>query len=170
MDSKDLFRSATRAASRSTESLKNLDEDALYAALAVATSGQIEGSLEVSSLDRSVRNLPRGKGPSSLGKKIFQRWSRTLHDFCCNPTSADKKERDQLVKALTGQGGGTAVITAILMSTFAMSPVVAPIIAALLVRLIIAPAANELCIAWDKSLPLLEKKVVATRGKKKVGP
>lgn len=156
------LRSSALSVSSKLDALKiSNDETRLFAALANANSLQIGGKqLSVSQL---VARMPRGKQPPSatvlIGKKIFHQWSLTLHEYCCNPSKSDKEDRAKLIKALTTKStGATAVISAFLMSTFSLSPLIAGIIAALLIRLLIVPAGKVLCEAWHDSLKKTSKK------------
>ena len=48
-------------------------------------------------------------------------------------------------------GGGTALVAAVLVGYFGVYPSVAAVIAALLIKLIVAPAAEEACQTWQRN-------------------
>lgn len=88
----------------------------------------------------------------ALGRRIFHRWNKTLHQFVCEPDSNDDAVRTKLISALTGREGGVAVVAAALVTTFGANMGVAAIVAALLMRLFLQPAGEELCATWKKHL------------------
>jgi hypothetical protein len=75
-----------------------------------------------------------------------------LHQFCCVPDKEELDVRAKLLAGLTGKEGGAAVIAGMLVATFGASPAVAAIVAALLLKIVVAPALDEVCQAWRKSL------------------
>ena len=167
----EIYRTAELRAKQQSKILNQLvrtPEADLYAALAFRAK-QIPAEVSpVEDLDDSMRtalafsgsfgvaldpdSLTRDKATVELGKRIFQRWSRTLHDFACKPTREDAKLSRRLLTAITGHSNGTAIIAAVLAGTFAVSAPVAAIIAALVTKLVVAPAAEEVCKEWSKAL------------------
>jgi hypothetical protein len=49
-------------------------------------------------------------------------------------------------------GGGVALLAGGLVAVFGLSPAIAAVVAALLVKIIIAPTANEICSTWGATL------------------
>lgn len=99
----------------------------------------------------SSDDLVRSPDVRSLGKRIFMRWSVTLHAFVCKSDGEDKELRAKLVNAIVGKGGGAAAIIAgSLVAAFGLSPAVAALVAALLLQLFIIPAGKELCATWEQ--------------------
>jgi len=61
--------------------------------------------------------------------------------------------RHRLMSALTGrEGGAPALLAGTLVAAFGLSPAVAALVAALLMKLVIAPAKDELCQSWAAAL------------------
>jgi hypothetical protein len=175
MNSADLFRSAEAAAQGSRESLARLiasPEIHLYAALALTLTREVRGfeaepfgkvrlrsddlergSGTASAFDVRVRIDDFERGDANLGQQIFRRWSRVLHEFVCKPSKDDAELRDRVLGAIVGKdGGGVAVVAAVLAGVFGVSPGLSALIAALLIKLIVAPAADEVCEAWNDNL------------------
>jgi len=134
--------------------IESRSESELLSLLAQATIGIASGQADDAVLAAIVdpdQNL-RGPGLAALGKRILQRWSLTLYQFVCSPYTDDKDLQERLRRTLTGKAGGTAALTAVLIAAFGLAPVTAGLLATLLVRLIVAPAADELCIVWGETL------------------
>jgi hypothetical protein len=138
------------------------DNTELYRALHTAVVGSIprtrkddlqrgRNSVDSNIPKKMKDDLERGSAVE-LGKKIFARWNRTLNEFACKPNSEDANLQNQLIGALTGKEGGTAVIAGLMITSFGASPAVAAVVAALLVKLVLAPAAKEVCNAWSDAL------------------
>jgi hypothetical protein len=97
--------------------------------------------------------LPRDSAAIAVGRRILARWSRTMHDFLCKSGGDEEDLRERLFNAITGRdGGATALLAGTLVAAFGASPGVAAIVAALLMKLVIAPAQDELCQAWAAAL------------------
>jgi hypothetical protein len=139
--------------------LQKKSDNQLYSLLATGANVAIGGGDPQDAVLRSVEDpdqLHRGVG--DLGRRILYRWSRALYEFACSPSSADKATANQLIRAILGKGGGSAAaVTAILVGAFGLPPVTAAIVATLLIRIIVAPAADELCQAWSASLPRADR-------------
>ncbi|KAA1054454.1 hypothetical protein [Azospirillum argentinense] len=171
MDHDDLLRSAVATSMRAKRALDDLQDqspDDLYRSLAAqvaAASSEAPSSASfVPTGQAQISDDDLRRGPQAddlrrgqdieLGKRIFQRWNRTLHEFVCKPNTADQDLRAKLVGALTGtEGGGVALVAGILVAAFGASPAVAAIVAALLIKLVVAPAADEICQVWAAALP-----------------
>ena len=137
----------------SLDALSRLGNADLFEALALKVQEAATTSASIATFDAKFDSDLLTRGPmAEVGKRIFQRWSRTLHDFVCKPNSEDAGLRDKLIKSLTGKDGGMAVLAGILVATFGASPAVAALLAALFVRLFAQPAAEEICKAWDEQL------------------
>jgi hypothetical protein len=170
MENDELFRTTEAAARQSSGALEKLthgSQEDLYAALVLRIKNASGGSAKLNVDDQSrgavatgsfdapldIDDLPRDKETTTVGKLIFRRWSRVLHNFACNSESEDADLRDRLLNAISGKsGGGVALVAAMLVASFGLSPAVAAVIAALLAKLIVAPAADEVCKAWGKTL------------------
>ena len=152
----DLFRSAEiswQESSTQLEVFARVPIADLYAALVSRVQDEATGKKLHSEQRVNFEELERGSSEAELGKRIFRRWSKALHDFTCSSSMDEKDVRDRLINAISGkEGGGVALIAATLVGAFGVSPAVAAVIAALVSRLIIAPAADEVCQAWAKSL------------------
>jgi hypothetical protein len=158
MSADDLLRSlAEKNAGEASRvaSLISRPENDLYALLAsrVSDPGAAVGSAD----DRfrtayDIDDLERGPA-AELGKRIFGRCSRAAHDFCCSSGADDKKLRDQMLNAIFSKdSGGVALLAGGLVAAFGLSPAIAAVVAALLVKIIVAPAAEELCSTWGATL------------------
>ena len=98
-------------------------------------------------------DLQRGPAASELGRRIFLRWSHALHDFTCKPREEDKALQEQIIQAIFDKnGGGVALLAAGLVTAFGVSPAISAVVAALIVKLIVAPAMDELCKVWDEQI------------------
>ena len=76
-----------------------------------------------------------------------------MHDFLCTSGGEEQDLRRRLMSALTGRDGGApALLAGTLVAAFGVSPAVAALVAALLMKLVIAPAKDELCQSWAASL------------------
>jgi len=96
-----------------------------------------------------IDDKARPAGLEKIGRNIFRRWVKSAHDFACKPTESDKELADKLKVALTGQAGGIAIIAGVLVSTFGLAPVTSALIAALMMRIFVAPTADEVCKVWS---------------------
>jgi len=100
----------------------------------------------------TIDDAGRPNGARELGKRIYSRWSRTLHDFLCAPSTEDKDLTDKVWAALAKQGGAVAALSAVLVSAFGLAPATAAIVAALVMKLVVTPAGNEVCKFWSEKL------------------
>jgi hypothetical protein len=136
----------------------SVSEDEMYVMLARAvreTSALPPLSPSATNIDDLPRDGTASQLPTALrdlGRRIFLRWSRALHDFLCSEGGENSTLRGKLFEALLGKGGGAAAISAIMMSTFGVSPAIAVLVATLLTKIIIAPAQEEICAVWLISL------------------
>jgi hypothetical protein len=155
MNEDELLRSAVDSAKRADNilTLSVQSENDLYAALAQQLNSVSLGDPSAFTFDKSfnIDDLLRDDATIGLGQRIFRRWNRTLYQFACRPDSEDQDIRDRLLSAITGREGGVAVIAGVLVAAFGASPAVAAIVAALLLKIVIKPAAEEICLAWSKS-------------------
>lgn len=126
----------------------------LFAALAMETESQARGKSEFAGLKRVVTrdDLNQSSALVSAGKRIFVRWNRALHEFACKPSDADKDLQSNLLRALTGKEGGTALIAGVLVTAFGMSVVLATLVATLLLKIVIVPAGEESCTIWEEAI------------------
>ena len=174
MKTDDLLRNAEEAALRDSQNLNQLAQmppNDLYAALAhrtIAVANQVappqaqdnDDNLRAVSVPLimsfgtplDTESLTRDAIAVELGKRIFWRWSQTLHDFACEPSKADADLARRLLDSVTGRGNGTAIVAAVLAGYFAVNAGVAAVVAALITKLIWAPAADEVCKAWTEQL------------------
>jgi hypothetical protein len=157
MNEDDLYRSAVAKATSSQSNVAILaaqSENDLFATLAQRTEAVALGVQSALAFDApfSADDLRRDSATIALGRRIFRRWSRALHQFACSTGEEDKSARDRLWSALIGKEGGAAVIAGILVASFGASAAVAAVVAALLVKIVIQPATEELCESWGRSL------------------
>jgi len=159
MNLDDLTRSTfdRSKASLTAIDLQGTSEDELYRMLATAASAhpvQLGFQFDVDDLKRSadVDSAQRHEEWKAFGKRLLLRWSRALHDFVCTNADEDRDLKDKIRNALTAGAGSTAVLAAGITTAFGLAPAVAAIIAALLVRLIVAPAHEEVCSTWTEWL------------------
>ena len=132
------------------EQYRGMDADSLYELL-----GSVSQKPSLAIQDHRVLcedDKLREGDIRALGNRIFLRWAQAAHDFACAPNADDKGLADKLKFALTGQAGGVAMIAGVIVGAFGISPVTAALIAALLVKLIIAPTADEVCKTWAAAL------------------
>jgi hypothetical protein len=153
----DLIQAAERIAtenSTAVAALQQSSEPDLLAALAQRVQEATSGSVTIARMTPiDPDRLPRDSATLAIGRRIFQRWSRATHDFLCNSGGADEDLRERLISAITGRdGGATALLAGALVVAFGASPAVAAIVAALLMKLVVAPAKDELCASWAASL------------------
>lgn len=156
MSRDDLLRSLAQKhsgeATRAT-SLIGKDEDELYQMLASSVSA---AGIPTGSVDDRFRDAydELERGPAiELGKRIFARCSRAAHEFCCSPGEEDKMLRDQMLKVIFSKDtSGVALLAGGLVAAFGLSPAIAAVVSALLVKLVVAPTAQEVCSTWGASL------------------
>jgi hypothetical protein len=139
-------------------SLQNSKEPDLLAALAQRVQDTADGSAGIARMAAiDLDRLPRDSATIAVGRRILARWSRTMHDFLCTSGGDEEDLRQRLMKAITGRdGGATALLAGTLVAAFGASPAVAALVAALLMKLVIAPATDELCSSWAASLESTE--------------
>lgn len=152
-----LVRSVEKASQLSkpaVDSLASARDADLFAALGYQLSRSAEGSVRggyIAGIDKD--DLPRDKAFQDLGKRLFERWNKTLHEFVCGSSSENKVLRERLVAALMGkEGGAAALLAGTLVAVFGVSPALSAVIATLVVRLVVKPAAHELCESWKSSI------------------
>jgi hypothetical protein len=155
----DIVRSAIANSEQAQGSLHVLlrleNKEDLYVLLGQRVQAATRGATDTASFDMPFDpdNFQRSSSLRELGHRIFRRWSRTLHEFVCNPTSADKDIRDRLWTAITSKESSLVALTAgVLVATFGVSPAVAAVVAALLVRVVFNPATDEVCRYWSEQL------------------
>jgi hypothetical protein len=172
--SDELLRSveeSLQSESHNLDALVEISVDDLYAAAGLrARNALVARAAQVINADELARGgqsrlaqlfdtklvvdaLSRNEDEKNLGKRIFRRWNRTLHDFACNANAEDRDLKDKLLSAISMKtGGGTAVVAAVLAGYFLVSPPLAAVLAALLIKLILVPAGQEVCQAWAGAL------------------
>jgi hypothetical protein len=126
----------------------------LFAALGHQVSEAARGAPGVTSFAVTVDldELDRGV-LTDLGKRIFARWNRTLHDFLCKASSEDQDLKSRVLQALSGKDvSASAILVGVLVGTFGLAPAVATIVSALVVKLVVQPAGDEICKFWDEQL------------------
>lgn len=134
--------------SSATGKLAALDENGLYELLARRALPKSPGGI-----DAQFRSRPHGDGElAEFGKRLFYRWSKALHEFVCSSSEGDKELQDSVRKAFGLKEGGAAMIGGVLVAAFGLQPAIAAVIAALLLRIVVAPAKEELCATWQASL------------------
>jgi hypothetical protein len=143
----------------------------LFAELANAAVGS-----ETEQTDRGDDHQLRGRGTpsavsrtggSTLGARIFYRWSESLHHFVCNPKPKDRALQRKIFAAVVGHGGTPTALVAVLIGHFALPAGIAMIIATILIRLLGKPTRDELCATWKSSLQALPPKAVGRRRSKR---
>jgi hypothetical protein len=153
----DLIQTAERIATENDKvvaALQRCSEPDLLAALAQRVQEATSGSVTIARMAPiDPDRLPRDSATLAIGRRILLRWSRVTHDFLCTSGGEDEDLRKRLMSALTGRdGGATALLAGSLVAAFGASPAVAAIVAALLMKLVVAPAKDELCQSWATSL------------------
>lgn len=88
-----------------------------------------------------------------LGRRLYVRLSKEMHQLLCGDASADAADRDKIKNAIGIGDGLVAVLTGILVSSFGLMPAIGAIIAALLAKRIFVPAGHEVCAFWATKLP-----------------
>ncbi len=158
MDIDELVRGVAERQARNAKSAARLidqPEDALYALLAttVVETASISSANDDQFRSSGVNDLLRSPDALTLGRRIFLRWARSLHDFLCGPSDDDKKLREQILRAIFNkEAGSVAIVAGGLVAAFGLSAALAAIVAALVVKLIFAPALDEVCKAWEEAL------------------
>ncbi len=138
-------------------SFSGLSEADLFAALAQRMGQVVQGSSAIADISApvDVDDLLRDTISQGVGRRVFKRWSLALHNFLCGSGNEDQALRARLMSALTGkEGGAVALIAGTLVAAFGASPAIAALVATLVMRVVIAPAAEEICETWAKSLDL----------------
>lgn len=166
----EFTRKVERASKKSEAVLAELAQrpaEELFAALAAAADPESRALEDSSVTDRDQMTRSSApllfevrvnrdlltRGDIGLGQRIFQRWNAVLHDFICRNDKADRDLRNKVLGAIAGKGGGgVALVAALLVSSFGMGPATAALVAALLIKLVVAPAADEVCRAWGESI------------------
>ena len=88
-----------------------------------------------------------------LGRRLLHRWTRELYRIACGSANEDKADRESIIKSMgLGDIAVGGAITAVLISTFAVTPAVATVIAALVVKRIIQPAGETICEFWGEKI------------------
>jgi hypothetical protein len=100
----------------------------------------------------------RGLGPEdlhTLGKNIFNRINRELHQLFCGSTAEDKDQREELAKIFRlDPAMGQAALTIFLISTIGLDSTIAAAVAVLLLKRVILPAGGEICEFWNQHLTI----------------
>jgi hypothetical protein len=157
MDRTPLVTRAEKSAAGSSAAIGELVKLAppdLFAALGHQVSEAASGAAGANNFAVSVNvdELDRGVF-TDLGRRIFARWSRALHDFLCKSSSEDQDLKSRVLSALSGKDvSATVVLVGVLVGTFGLAPAVATIVATLVVKLIAQPAGDEICKYWDEQL------------------
>lgn len=153
MHQDSLLRSATETLEAQVAKADALNSAELYYALGTEAALQARGGMGLQAIATlSADRLERSDDNLSLGKAIFSRWNRTLYEFACTPNDQDRELKDQVLRALMGQGSGAALIAGVLVSAFGLQLVTATLIASLVVRLIVVPAKEGACQYWTSKL------------------
>lgn len=154
MREEDLRDQATKTVAPMEQALKTLpDLNDLYAALAMEATSQAGGKSRFTGESRiTTGKLDMAPDLVNLGKAIFSRWNRTLHDFACGAGEDGTRMRDDLFKALTGKEGGVALTASVLVGFFGLSIVTATLIATILLKVVVVPAGEEVCRVWGETI------------------
>jgi hypothetical protein len=153
----ELIEAANEAAARAkkaVEKLKNYSEPDLFLVLNLrVTDLEKEVGQQAFDLPIDPDRFPRGPGFQQLGKRIYLRWSQSLHSLVCKDGAENRDIRNQILSALSlKDGGGAALIAGFLVTLFGVSPAIAAVVAVLIVRLIVQPAGVEICKSWEDAL------------------
>jgi hypothetical protein len=156
-DEQSLLKSVSQAAKLSepaVDSLTSARDADLFAALGYQLSQSSAGSTQGGyDTEFDPDDLPRDTAFQDLGKRLFKRWNKTLHEFVCGSSSEDKALRDRLLGALMGkEGGAAALLAGTLVAVFGVSPALSAVIATLVIRLVVKPAAGEICESWKATI------------------
>ncbi|MFZ1431643.1 MAG: hypothetical protein WAS21_33390 [Geminicoccaceae bacterium] len=155
MSGSEILRSAIAQAQPYEQRLSGLtEENDLFAALGMETESQAQGKSAFAGIPRVVSSddLNQSSALVSAGRRIFARWNKTLHEFACKSDETDKELQSDLLRALTGREGGTALIAGVLVAAFGMSLVPATLVATLLLKIVIVPAGAEVCEIWGAAI------------------
>lgn len=90
-----------------------------------------------------------------IGLRVLKRWSTGLQSLVCNPkTPEDRELANSIQHAVTADGGSLEVVligfTVTALLAINAPAAIAAVAAPLLVKKIIIPAKDELCVAWDE--------------------
>lgn len=100
----------------------------------------------------------RGLGASdfkSLGRNIFNRINRELHELFCGSGAEDAKQRQDLAKIFRlDHAAVQGALTVFLISTMGLDATIAAVIAVLIIKKILIPAGAEVCLFWEKHLAI----------------
>lgn len=153
MDQNKVLRSAVETLESKVAKAEKLTEEDIYIALATEAGQQARGGMGLQDVAAiSADRLERSDDNLSLGKAIFRRWNRTLHDFVCSPSDDDEALQVQVMEALAGKGSGVALIAGVLVSAFGLHMLTATLIASLVMRLFAEPVKEEVCDYWTTKL------------------
>lgn len=132
--------------------LAGASEDDLYAQLGRLSLANREPGMNASELvyKDEATNAQFG----TLGRRIFNGWSRALHQIICGDGEAAKDIRGKISEALTKGNTVTipAMIGVVLSRTFGLDVQFASIIGLLLNEVVLKPLGTEFCRLWGNKL------------------
>jgi hypothetical protein len=136
------------------------DEDTLLEQLGLRAQAGWGQRAEVAEFDPTIVYNVVEMGPMDelreIGRRLFRRWSRELHNLACGSDEAYKVDRESILQAIGGDDVAVAAaITAVLIVSFGVAPALAPLLAGLVLKYIIKPAGDTLCEYWREHLDVV---------------
>lgn len=134
------------------------DEETLESELGLRLKANADApSLANASVDKfqmDAANLGLADDFSELGSRLWRRLQRELYHVICGADPGDNDDRAKIKEAL-GIDTDDAIVAAIagvLASSFGLAPAIAGLVAALVLKRLIKPSGEELCIFWKGKL------------------
>jgi hypothetical protein len=139
-----------------TERLLSLDDNQLYAELAVRMQEIRRDPASSADFNLAPKSPVESMGFEDLadfGRRFFNRVSRQAYALMCGDDAEDSNERNQLTQAFgLGKDAVAPALAALFVAHLGFAPAIAAVIAALAVRLFFKPAYEAMCEVWKEKL------------------
>lgn len=141
-----------------TERLLTLDDDALYAELAVRLQAIKQDPTASADFDltvnqSSVEAMGAWDNLTDFGRRFFDRMSKQAYALMCGADADDSNERQQLTEAFgIGKDAVAPALAALLVAQLGLASAIAAVLAAIAIRLFFKPAYEAMCEVWHDKL------------------
>ncbi|MFL6275320.1 MAG: hypothetical protein ACJ74G_08905 [Blastocatellia bacterium] len=140
-----------------TERLLTLDDDQLYAELAMRMQEIRRDPALSADFNLAVESPVESMGAladlADFGRRFFNRVSRQAYALMCGDDAEDSNERHQLTQAFgLGKDAVAPALAALIVAHLGFAPAIAAVIAALAVKLFFKPAYEAMCEVWKEKL------------------
>lgn len=135
--------------------LMNESDDKLLELLGQQAQGLLkEGLSEFSFPEEDIKGFDFRvpENAKILGKRVWSRIERQMHDLLCGNNAHDEEDRKRILKAISNDDILAAACVYVLTAAFGLSPAIAALGAALLIRRVFKPAGQEFCAFWAEHL------------------